>query len=290
MADTLYDVLVKAFDEVGQSKSGTATGGSTTTVVDSDMGGNNSDFVNGLMIITYDAGGEAAAPENEISKVTAYTSSSGTFTVSPAFSEAVAAGDMFFAGGSRFPYEDTLRIINSTLRKLGPVMDYDESLTTSSSTTEYAIPSAVKGGLKQVWIPTLSTAGDYRWKQITDWYVVDEGTPAGTSYLIFRSQPESGKTLRLVYETHHPKVWAGSDTIYEGFHLNRVVAEVVYNLLKWQYGMQDGSTDVQLLNHALEERKYARKKYPIHSAPVPFKPLMTFRSERRDKYGPWLVN
>lgn len=45
--------------------------------------------------IEYDAGGAAAAPEGEIRPVTASTASSGTATVNPVFSAAVASGDKY---------------------------------------------------------------------------------------------------------------------------------------------------------------------------------------------------
>jgi hypothetical protein len=83
-----------------------ATGGSTTTVVDTNLPAkfgivNNrldadTDFFNGCrVLISQDAGGSNAAPENETSIVTGYNESSGTLTVSPAFSAAVAASDYY---------------------------------------------------------------------------------------------------------------------------------------------------------------------------------------------------
>ena len=104
MAFTLSNLLVGAFQGLGQMTIGNkATGGSTTTVVDSTQANTARDnaWKNGAMFITRDAGGASAAPEGQFQRISAFTNSSGTFTVETAFSTAVAAGDIY---GYTSPY------------------------------------------------------------------------------------------------------------------------------------------------------------------------------------------
>lgn len=74
---------------------GTAsTNVTTTTVISTGLTGFGDAFfvTDWVMICTYDAGGAAGAPEGEVRDITAYTSTTGTFTVA-AFSAAVTVGD-----------------------------------------------------------------------------------------------------------------------------------------------------------------------------------------------------
>ena len=77
-APNLYDILLGLFDELGELKYGVATGGSSTTLVDSGIGGSDDDWKGGTAFMTK-AG--AAVPEGEMAEVTAYATSTGTLTV-----------------------------------------------------------------------------------------------------------------------------------------------------------------------------------------------------------------
>ncbi len=93
-ADVLRRLLREGFGEYG-----TATGGSTSTIVDTGMlksSGYRDDRYKGMFArIEYDAGGAAAAPEGDIRPITASVGSTGTLTASPDFSAAVASGDKY---------------------------------------------------------------------------------------------------------------------------------------------------------------------------------------------------
>jgi len=95
---TRSDVLKRLLRE-GLGESGTATSGSTSTIVDTGMllsSAYPDDKYKGMWArIEYDAGGAAAAPEGEIRSVTASVGSTGTVTVSPVFSAAPAASDRY---------------------------------------------------------------------------------------------------------------------------------------------------------------------------------------------------
>ena len=78
----------------------TATGGSTTTVVDSAYaipGATTDHFDFKILKIATDAGGAGAAPEGEVRYISegGYTVASGTFTPSVNFTAAVASGDTY---------------------------------------------------------------------------------------------------------------------------------------------------------------------------------------------------
>ena len=74
-APTLFDILLRLFDDLGEMKYGIATGGSTTTLVDSGIGGKDDDWKGGTVFVVT-AG--AAVPEGEFAEVTGYATATGT--------------------------------------------------------------------------------------------------------------------------------------------------------------------------------------------------------------------
>jgi hypothetical protein len=70
-----------------------ATGGSTTTIVDSKLSRFPDDHFNGMNVYIKSAGN--AAPQGETSWVVDFASATGTLTLSPALSTAVEAGDTY---------------------------------------------------------------------------------------------------------------------------------------------------------------------------------------------------
>ncbi len=96
---TLRNNLLKRFlRETGLGVYGTATGGSTTTIVDTNRlksaQFSDNEHVGGWGRIGSDAGDAQAAPEDEQSPVTTYAPSTGTITVNPAIT-AVVSGDEY---------------------------------------------------------------------------------------------------------------------------------------------------------------------------------------------------
>ena len=116
MAFVLSNLLQQAFIRLGQANISTATGGATTSVVDSKQGGLHGDnaWKDGACIIIRDAAGASAAPETEIALVTAYTDSSGTFTsTTGAYTVAPADGDTFMFVNDFYPLFTMRELANS---------------------------------------------------------------------------------------------------------------------------------------------------------------------------------
>lgn len=96
---TRNNLMKRILRESGLGDYGTATGGSTTTIVDTtklkSSQFSDDEWVDGWARISKDAGGAAAAPEAEVSPITAYAPSTGTVTFNPAMTAAVASGDEY---------------------------------------------------------------------------------------------------------------------------------------------------------------------------------------------------
>ena len=261
---TLSDIMEDVLFELGDFKLNVATGGTTSTIVDSDLGGNDNDWNEGTAIITYDAGGAAAAPESQFAEVTDYVASTGTLTLGTALTVACAAGDEFMVSSAKFPHREVIKAINRALQSLGDIPKVDTTtLDTASSQTEYACAVAWKRSPPyRIDIQQVTTdANDNQWRIVRDWYYVpaDAGS---TGLIIFRDQLTPSRDLRVWYRGLHDAVRTYSGTIYEGFHPELVVWESVYHIYRWKVSQGDDMY-LELMKDANEQRQEMRALHPV---------------------------
>jgi hypothetical protein len=268
MSYLLWNVLRDTWQELGQLQVGNATSGSTTTVVDSKLinTGKDDGWNNGAVIILEDSAGGNAAPEGEFARVVDYSDSTGTLTID-ALTAAVAGGDLYGLVSEYYPLRQMIELVNLALRGLGDIGLVDTAtLETATLKTEYAAALAWKRRPpRQVDIQTISgDADDHRWQRIYDWEFVPAAAGA-TGLIVFRTQLEDGRNLRVWYEDAHPRVNAFNDVIHETVHPALVVAAVVEKALVWQVSRLEGEHPfmMQRLNDAKNELERMKLLYPI---------------------------
>ena len=290
---TLYDVAFYVLDSVGELYYGTATGGSTTTIIDTELAEvatHELDFKNGTAFIT--DGGDVA-PEGEMSKITSYDHDGGVVTLDATLTSAVASTDKYALADGRFSIEHVIAAVNRALVDMGDIYQMDTSLSTSSTLTRYTLPSGIsEGNLSQVW---------FRNSSVTDREepvgpIQHRVTPDGE--LILRTAPAPGRVIELHWNGPHISVSAFSDTIDPAIKLARIVTEATYILINRRLRQTDGE-DRQLMrdwNAARSDRDDARHKFPVRKIQPATGPIMTqwgYRGNRRNqrrssKYGPYL--
>ena len=260
---TLFAALVNAARNLEALTEGAATGGSTTTIIDSALaylGWNDSDFVGGHAYLIKDAAGAAAAPEAESRLVTGYSGTSGTLTTS-AFSAAVAALDWYGVTTNRYPRAQIVSKLNQALQDFGDVPTVDTtSLTTLTDTLEYSLPVACKGDLRQVWLAR-ETAAPWEWEPQLTPYV--EWAAANTvGNLIFRSQPRVGYKIKLVYMAPHPFVSGDTDKISDYVSVDWLALETAARSVRWrlQQPGEDQQAMTALLNDLLNRSDMAKRR------------------------------
>ncbi len=266
---TLSNILRDSLVELGEFRENAATGGTTTTIVDSGISGSDTDYVGGTMLVTRDAGGLSAAPENEFAEVTSYTAATGTMTgAASSFTAAPAVGDRYGVSTKKYPHFEMIRYINRALSQVGDVPLMDTSITTAASQTEYAVPVALKRQPPyQVDLQTVTTDSNNN-----QWVEIDRGrwdyVPAvggSTGLLIISDQLPTGRLLRIWYKGPHSAMRVYNDTIYEGIHEEWLIWETVYRALRVRAAMQDklSDMDTQLLQEAGVERQKQMLKHTI---------------------------
>lgn len=240
----LTHLLQQGFRKLRNTRISTATGGSTTTIVDSKLidylgDSNEDDILNGgTVILIKDAGGASAAPEGEIRYIDDYTSATGTITFT-AMTAAPAAGDTYMLVSRDFPLYDMLEVVNDALAYLGQVAPTpDTSLTTVVSQTEYTLPIAMQGA--QLLNVTYQDSGNDRNIPIDGWYV--KPATAGSTGVLVIPDIGAAETLEVTYLAAHPKVSVYSDYISKAVYPDVAVRSFVAHAWEW-LNHNSGSAD-----------------------------------------------
>jgi hypothetical protein len=257
MTLTLAKAIFLTLAELGQCDIRTATGGSTTTVVDTTLPNLYEDeesLIGGGVFISYDVGGAAAAPEGQYKTITNYDPATGTITFT-AMTIAPAAGDEYFVSLPSFPVGVVKERINAALRMLGEIPVIDKlTLSSVSGQTEYAQAVAWKKKPPiKIELQSSTTSGDTEPILLTGWKV--EPTTAGSAGLIrFPYAITAGYYLYVTYLGIHPTLNLYTDVIQEYFSPELVVAASAYKLAQW-YNARQGGKDGYWIQKVNETRQ-----------------------------------
>jgi hypothetical protein len=276
MAVTLSKVMARAWREMGFSIDILATGGSTTTIIDTNSQYSSDDaLVGGTAIVTRDAGGANAAPEGEMQRISDYVASTTTFTVATAFTAAPAAGDAILLATPRIKLPQMRQAVNDGLAELGTISLVDTSLTSAAAQTEYALPVGLKiKRLVDVQVQGITTdSNDNRYMSIMGQTSYVPAAPGSTGLLILPQLPAS-RTIKIIYEGVHPTLFAYSDVISETIQEELAVAAAINKALTWYVSKRgDSALDtfvIQRWNDAknmLQQQKADKPIYRTKSKP-----------------------
>jgi hypothetical protein len=234
MTITLFDLVWKTVVELGTAKTGTATGGTTTTLIDTNaLRLVESDYFNeGTLFILKDQGGSGAAPEGEFSKVKDFAQTSKTITVYDAFTVAPASGDTYGVANRRFPLFLVSEKINNALYMDGYIPGEDTSITTVAGQTEYTMPVAASRDLRQVLVQTNDDSNMNEWVPVVNFDIKKTATGTG-DLLVLAYELEAGRTLWLRYAKQHDRLELASSELDTAIHPDRIVYAAAAELLRW---------------------------------------------------------
>jgi hypothetical protein len=264
MSRTLFDLTYELARLLGVVAEGVATGGSTTTIVDTVERTEASDFWNGgTAWITYDAAGAGASPQGEYSFISDFDATTDTLTLRSTLLSAVASGDRYAVSGLRYPLQLLIQKVNEVLRTIPLAKDDLSTITIEANRTEYALPSDV-WELRQVAVQNNSTANDTQPEKLYDWHVQKSAT--GTAnVLVLGRQFDVDTILRLSYLTDHQTLRVNSDKLDDSIHINRVLYDAAVRCLLW-YKSKVGDSDTSvndLLNLYQGMAQEMNNRFPV---------------------------
>lgn len=264
---TLSNVLYDCLKQIGKIKTRTATGGSTTTAIDSGLSSlelSDGDYVGGYLFVQETTDG--LAPKGEFKKISAFVASTGTFTTA-SFSAAIGAGDTIGYITNPFEYvlEDIIHGVNMGLRQLGTIDVVDTAtLTTADEKTEYAASVDWKYNKpKRIDFQTVTTDSDNNeWVETKAWDWIP-AAPGSTGLIIFKEQPDSGNKIRVWYEGVHPELVTYDDIISETVHPTLAQLSCLERILFTKNAEKNGSdqTVKEMYNWASESLEKAKSDY-----------------------------
>jgi hypothetical protein len=198
-----------------------ATGGSTTTVIDTGIANEfqENEFtgtVDDRHILFVVDTTDDLAPKHEFGEVSAFATptSTPTFTV-PTMSAAVASGDVYALMEPSIPLQEMISAVNRGLKRLPTREKVDTSLTTAASTLNYTLPLPVNRYTIQKIEIGNNTDG---WEDAPGFTIVPNA--AGTQdILLFTHQPPydsttaANKTIKITWRFVHPTLSTYSDYI-----------------------------------------------------------------------------
>lgn len=253
---TLADILLKTAFALKSLRNSLATGGSTTTLIDTNLSEPN-DFFNGgtIFFLSGTLIGKTAI-------ITDWNATTFTFTI-PTQTAAVVSGVRYAIAESRYPRETMVQAINMALAELGNVLQRDETLITEEDLAEYQLPSGVSN-IKRVQIATSDTE-PFNWDAPHHWWTEWDGLLVFTEAHI----PETADMpIRLWYEEPHEAVYNDADEISSAIYPERLSWTAAWLAALNRSGLAENSEPhstfvAQLAN----QMRLMQAKHPITTMP-----------------------
>lgn len=290
MPFTLFDLLSGAHRRMGTLSIGVSSAGTSTTLIDSNVGiGAKDDQFNNGTIFFIGVGAGTTAIDGQFRKIADFAAATGTFTFS-ALSGSVGAGSTYAYTGGEYPTEMTVELANDVLRSFGPMTFIDKNTLTSSANQDeytaqlvwkYAPPTQI-----DVQTYTGSTANINDWVTVRGWHY-EPSSAGATAKLIFDERLPAGRKVRIWYQDYHHRVTGSTAPIDERIDPDLAITGLISRLYEYRVRRERSSEPGELrawldARDSFEERKAER---PLWKKPRARK-LLTLGYGERQTY-PW---
>jgi hypothetical protein len=238
---TVFDVTLRAAELTKLVRRGTATGGSTTTLVDTNHPSRADDYYNGQPpgTIWFISGNNAS----KSAVITDWVNSTKTFTFATQ-AGACAAGDAYAALHGVFSREALIAALNAAMIDYGPV-ESSADITATADTFRYGITCNPE---QIVRVETIA-AGATKPGEFFFWR-------AGGAYLYLDKEVGVGDTIRYFYYASPAYVTLDADTVNARYGLARLAWLTAYHaaLVRLE-GDENQEPGIKLLFEEAKERR-----------------------------------
>ncbi len=270
MALTLSKVMQRVWRETGWSIDCLATGGSTTTIVDTNtVYSTTNALAGGTAIVVRDAGGASAAPEGEFSRITSFDTGTETWTLTSTLTSAVGAGDSILLATPKVKLPQMIQAVNDGLANLGTISLVDTSLSTVAAQREYSLPVGLK--IKRVLDVLIQgqtgDSDDNRYTSIFGNVRFFPAAPGTVGILELMQDYPSSHTIKILYEGVHPTLNAYNSTVSETIQEELAVAAAMDKVLTWLVSKRGdsalGTFVIQRWNDAKQTLQMQKADKPV---------------------------
>lgn len=251
---TLTKVMLDVARLMGTVREGTATGGSTTTLIDTRLDEPADYYTKGTLWMLTGVNEGLCAVIN--------TFSENTISLADTLAAAIVAGNEYAVATLEYPKHKLKQSVLTALRH-NPILRTDDTLVVTANTKEYELPEGVSD-IRRVEVATEASA-PYSFAPNMTWR-------EWSGKLVFDNEPtDTGKIIRVWYEGFHGSIDENND----------VLSSVDMEWLKWTAVVflyrdmitrinKDNPTDLDLLNEAKIQEAEARRnanKHALRSMP-----------------------
>ena len=267
MSNKLFDLTLRVAVELGIVRQGTATGGSTNTIIDTNLLATLDDEYYKLGTYWITDTSDDGAPEGESGVIADNVGSTGTVTLQDVVSQAVAAGDKFAMAVPRYKLYELKQQINHALYMDGYIPVIDTSLTTAANQREYSLPAAATRDLRQVNIYSNLDSDRNIPRPAYNWTIRHSAT-GSVDTLVLNRDYDAGLTIELSYATQHASLEETTDELNEAIHPDRIVYTAAAGAMR---AYRD-RTRLKHLEGSIERldqmAEIARQKHPLPPLPT----------------------
>jgi hypothetical protein len=225
----------------------TATGGSTSTLVDTDRFEGSDFFDKGTLFIL---GGSLS---NKAPIISNWDNTTKTFTFATQ-SASVVAGDVYSAIPRDFPKGVMIKAVNQALDRIGILPKTDINLVTVADQEEYTLPNGVCG-VKGVEIATTDSS-PYYYVPHYNWIEREGKLVFDTDY-----QPMvDDYKIRLSYNAAHPDVSDDDDVIDDLIDRELLRWTAAVHALRWRMIRNPEEVGARMNEALANENKFLHRK------------------------------
>jgi hypothetical protein len=246
MAYALSDLMRELMNSLGQTETFLATGGTTTTIINAKIADRtelplDNYAVDFYALVSLDAALTGVAPEKQYQRVSAYDSSTYTFTVDTAFTVAPAVGDTIDLVTNIIPFLSAIACVTRAMQGLIITLP-DVTLTTVANQQLYSLPVTAKRERPRV-VKIQNTAADndsYSQRYDYEYIPAAPGTVGGLRFFDYIGT--TGLTIQVLYDTEPTRLTAYNSVISETITPRLALAISKVAVLEW-FNNQNGGTD-----------------------------------------------
>lgn len=231
---TKFDLIKAVVFRIGDARVGTATGGSTTTLTDTNLRDPSGYYDGGVLLI------ETSVPQAR--QILQWNASTKTFTFD-ALGDAITAGTGYVASSQKYPLDVLLRCVWQAFHDCGYRMGVNETIQTVAGVYSYDLPDGCED-VRRVEI----LDADGRGKPITYWRILENN-------LVFLDRLAPDRKLRLHY-VRAPDIPPGlNDAIDPLIDFEYLTVSACLHALLWRnYKVgRDEPNTTELLNYYMQQ-------------------------------------